>query len=76
MREIKFRCWNKETKTFGYFSLKNFFISGHTSYEGCEAHIDTWRYKKGALGDMGMYWEFDIDGGDIEEFAYQQYTGL
>jgi uncharacterized phage protein (TIGR01671 family) len=76
MREIKFRAWNKETKTFGYFELNNYFISGDGCGDYSESHINTWRWKKGALGTMGMYWEFDIDEGEIEDFNMQQYTGL
>jgi len=76
-REIKFRAWNPSTKTYGYFEpFKRFELSAEPDYDGYMGKINTWRYKKGAMGDMGMYYEFSISHENVEDLVFQQYTGL
>ncbi len=78
VREIKFRAWNKDKKVFGFFELKNFFMSGREGYGRGEVEptINTWRYQRGALGDWGEYFSFEIENDEVEDYNFQQFTGL
>lgn len=76
-RPLKFRAWNPETKTYGYFEpFKRFELSAERDYDGYMGTINTWRYKKGATGDMGMYYEFSISHENVGDLVFQQYTEL
>jgi uncharacterized phage protein (TIGR01671 family) len=75
-REIKFRAWNKKEKVFGFFNLENYAIGADGCCDSVRAFINTWRWQKGASGEMGNYFSFEIDQSEISYYNYQQFTGL
>ena len=81
MREIKFRAWHKDNKSFDYFGIKEIWKNGWICSEGHHEATDSGFLKKIPTSKEGVYaddkWlNNEIKSTFIPSCDAQQYTGL